>query len=40
MKKAQANVQPMSGEEMQRYVADAYALPEPLIKRVRAILSQ
>jgi tripartite-type tricarboxylate transporter receptor subunit TctC len=39
MRRAQANVLPMSGEEMQRAVQEAYGLPEASIRRIRDILA-
>lgn len=40
MQKAQAGVQPMSGEEMERHIKAAYALPEPVIRRIREIVAE
>jgi tripartite-type tricarboxylate transporter receptor subunit TctC len=37
--KLQLNIDPTSGEEMERIVADAYALPDNIIKKVRKALS-
>jgi tripartite-type tricarboxylate transporter receptor subunit TctC len=39
MARAQVGIDPTSGEEMQRMIADAYALPPPLIQRVRDALA-
>ena len=39
MKRAQVGIEPTSGAEMQRMVADAYALPPALIQRVRDALA-
>lgn len=40
MAKARANVIPMSGEDMEKYIASAYSLPDPLVARVRDILNE
>ena len=37
--KLQLNIDPTSGEEMERIVRDAYALPEAVIQKVRKALS-
>jgi tripartite-type tricarboxylate transporter receptor subunit TctC len=39
MQRAQANVQPTSGEDMQKAVQDAYGLPEASKQRIRDILA-
>ena len=39
MRRAQIGIDPISGAEMQRLVADAYALPPELIRRVREALA-
>jgi tripartite-type tricarboxylate transporter receptor subunit TctC len=39
-KKLQLTIDPTSGEEMERIVRDAYALPEPLVARVRKALQE
>ena len=39
MQKAQANVLPMSGDDMQKAVQEAYGLPEATIQRIRDILA-
>jgi tripartite-type tricarboxylate transporter receptor subunit TctC len=39
MQKAQAGVQPMSGEIMEQHVRDAYALPDALIQKIRNIVA-
>jgi tripartite-type tricarboxylate transporter receptor subunit TctC len=39
MKRAQANVLPMSGGDMQRAVEQAYDLPEASVRRIREILA-
>jgi tripartite-type tricarboxylate transporter receptor subunit TctC len=38
--KLQLNIDPSSGEEMERVVRDAYALPEPIIAKVRKALAE
>jgi tripartite-type tricarboxylate transporter receptor subunit TctC len=38
-RKLQLTIDPSSGEEMERIVRDAYALPEPIIAKVRKTLS-
>ncbi len=40
MKQARANAQFMSGEDMERYLRDAYALPAPVVDRIRGILNE
>ncbi len=40
MQKAQAGVQPMSGEDMEKRIAAAYALPEATIRRIREIVAE
>lgn len=40
MRQARANVQFMSGEDMQSYVRDAYALPDAVVARIRGILNE
>jgi tripartite-type tricarboxylate transporter receptor subunit TctC len=37
--KLQLNIDPVSGEEMERMIKDAYALPEPLVAKVRKALN-
>ena len=40
MRTARASVTPMSGEEMETFIRAAYALPAPLVKRVRDLLNE
>lgn len=40
MQRAQAGVAPMSGEDMERHIRDAYGLPEAVIKRIRDIVAE
>ena len=37
--KLQLNIDPTTGEEMERIVAEAYALPDAIVKKVRKALS-
>jgi tripartite-type tricarboxylate transporter receptor subunit TctC len=37
--KLRIDVSPISGEEIERFVTDAYATPQPIIERAKAILS-
>ena len=38
--KLQLGIDPTTGEEMERIVREAYALPEPIVQKVRKALSE
>ncbi len=40
MARAQAGVAPMSGEDMERHIGAAYALPDYVVKRIRDIVAE